>query len=58
MRGGVEVFELQPGWRPARGVLHVAQEEPEGVAVGSYRMWAGVKLAAETIREERLKSRG
>src|SRR5664279_1972961 len=50
-RGGVEVDEIELGGLPAGSVLGVAQQQAEGVAVGSDRARAGSALVDEISSE-------
>lgn len=55
---GVEVLDRQLGGGRSGGVLHVEQQEPEGVPVGGDGVGTGMTLANEPFSEERLQGRG
>jgi hypothetical protein len=56
-RCGVQVVEVQPGRRLAGAVGDVGQQQPEGVPVSRHGVRAGLPLADQVLREERLQGR-
>ena len=53
----VEVGEVQLAWLLAGLLLGVGQQQPEGVAVGGDRAWAGVLLGHQPVGEPGLEGR-
>jgi hypothetical protein len=54
---GVEIAEVQVARLAVKLLGGEADQQPERVAVGGDRVWAGVALADEPLAEERLQRR-
>jgi len=57
-RRRVEVLEVQRRRALAAVLGQVAQQQPEGVAVGGDGVWADLALSDQPVGEERLEGRG